>query len=293
MTLPMVTACAPFSADGSECSLDTPSVALPGELRETSGVTVSMRDPSLVWTHNDRGHAPLLYALGRVRARIEVSPSNGDWEDVARGRCDLGACLYIAATGDNEERRDLISFYRVAEPEGEGDGSVEAERYRMVLPDGPRDIEAMYVLPTDQIFFVTKGRNHPVTVYRYPSPLRSDAIVTLVEVQRLTSGPVAPPRMVTGASATLDGNIVAIRTYQSLEFFSVTGGERLLESDFGRVDLRPLREAQGEGIGFGADGTIVLTSESAGGVAPSLTFLSCDLNPAVFEQPEPTPGPEA
>ena len=292
----MVTACAPPSADLSECRFEPPSVHLPAHPPDPRRVPAHLPDAPPGPAPTDRGHAPLLYAVdraGRVRARVEVNPSNGDWEDVARGRCDLGACLYIAATGDNEERRDLISFYRLAEPEGEGDGSVEAERYRMVLPDGPRDIEAMYVLPTDQIFCVTKGRNHPVTVYRYPLPLRSDAIVTLIEVQRLTDGPPAPPRQVTGASATLDGRTVAIRTYQSLEFFSVTGGERRLESDFGRVDLRPLREAQGEGIGFGANGTIVLTSESAGGVGPSLTFLSCDLNPAVFEQPEPTPGPEA
>jgi hypothetical protein len=148
----------------------------------------------------------------------------------------------------------------------------------MELPDGPRDIEAMYVLPPEQIFFVTKGRNHPVTIYRYPLPLRSDEVVTLVEVQRLTTDRVARGRMVTGASATLDGSTVAIRTYETLEFFSVTAGERLLESDLGRVDLRSLGEAQGEGVGFGADGTVVLTSESAGGVGASLTFLSCDLN---------------
>ena len=84
--------------------------------------------------------------------------------------------------------------------------------------------------------------------------------------------------MVTGASATLDGGTVAIRTYDTLEFFTVTGGERLLESDLGRVDLRSLREAQGEGVGFGDNGTIVLSSESAGWVGPSLTLLSCNLN---------------
>ena len=32
-----------------------------------------------------------------------------------------------------------------------------------------------------------------------------------------------------------------------------------------------------------ADGTIVLTSESAGGVGASLTFLSCDLNPPALD----------
>ena len=280
-TLLAVMACGNYRADESDCTLDGPPTTLPGALRETSGVAAGIRNPSLVWTHNDRGNRPVLYAVdrdGQVHARIELNQPNDDWEDVARGRCDLGACLYVADTGDNEERRDIISFYRLAEPEGEGDRRVEAERYRMVLPDGPRDIEAMYVLPTDQIFFVTKGRNHPVTIYRYPSPLRSEGVVTLVEVQRLTAGPVARPRMVTGASATLDGGTVAIRTYESLEFFDVTGGEELLESGVGRVDLRMLQESQGEGVGLGTNGAIVLSSESVGGSRPSLTFLSCSLN---------------
>ena len=201
-----------------------------------------------------------------------------DWEDIARGRCDLGPCLYIAGTGDNAERRDIISFYRLAEPDGLRDQTVDAERYRMVLPDGPRDIEAMYVLPTDRIFLVTKGRNHPVTVYRYPLPLRSEDVVTLVEVQRLTDGPAALPRQVTGASATLDGGTVAIRTYGSLQFFDVSEGDLLVRSGEGPVDLRPLRETQGEGVSVAANGEIILSSERAGGSGPSLTFLSCELN---------------
>ncbi len=294
MTLAAVAACGHFPANGSECRSVGPSVALPSALLETSGVAVSVRNPGLVWTHNDGDRRPFLYRVdrdGRVQARIEVDQSLDDWEDIARGPCDLGACLYLADTGDNNERRDHISLYRLAEPEGEGDQRVDAERYRMVLPDGPRDIEAMYVLPTEQIFFVTKGRNHPVTIYRYPPPLRSEDTVTLVEVQRLTTGRMSRPRMVTGASATLDGSTVVIRTYETLEFFAVTGGERLLESDLGRVDLRALREGQGEGVGFGANGTIVLTSESARGVGPSLTFLSCNLDPTELDQPEPTQGP--
>ncbi len=277
MTLIAATACADFRADESDCELDVPLVRLPSELRETSGVTAGLRNPSLIWTHNDQGNGPVLYAVdrdGRIHARVEVNESNrDDWEDIARGRCELGACLYIAGTGDNTERRDVISFYRLAEPEGEGERTVDAERYRMVLPDGPRDIEAMYVLPTDQVFLVTKGRNHPVTVYRYPLPLRSESVVTLTEVQRLTDGPVALPRMVTGASATLDGGTVVIRTYQSLEFFQVTDGGVLVPSGEGPVNLVPLGEAQGEGVGFGTDGRIILSSEGAGFWGPTFAFL--------------------
>ena len=278
---PLVTGCGYYRVDGPDCRPLGPSIALPIDLVETSGVAASIRNPGLVWTHNDQGHGAFLYAIdgdGQLRARIELNQRNRDWEDIARGHCSLGACLYVADTGDNDERRNSISIYRLAEPEAEGSMRADAERFRMVLPDGPRDIEAMYVLPTEQIFFVTKGRNHPVTIYRYPSPLRSEETVTLVEVQRLTTGPVAVPRMVTGASATLDGSTVVIRTYESLSFYDVTEGGRLLESYGGRVNLRTLRESQGEGVGIGTEGAVYLTSEARAGSRPSLTFLKCVLN---------------
>ena len=277
IALPSLTVCGHSLVEGPECRPLGPSIALPNLLRETSGVAVGVRNPELIWTHND-GRRPLLYALdhdGRVQARVELNQSPRDWEDIARAACDLGTCLYAADTGDNEERRNAISFYRLAEPDAEGNHAVDAVRYQMELPDGPRDIEAIYVLPPDRVFFVTKGRNHPVTIYRYPPPLRSEEVVTLVEVQELTAGPAALPRMVTGASASLDGSTVAIRTYESLSFYEVVEGERLLMTDEGRVNLRSLGEVQGEGVGIGVDGEVVLSSEAAAGFGPSLTFLNC------------------
>jgi len=268
------------AAVDSQCSPVGPSIALPNALRETSGVASGLRNPDWVWTHND-GRQPFLYAFdhdGQLRARVELNRTPRDWEDIARALCDLGNCLYAADTGDNAERRDDVSFYRLAEPEGTGEGTADVVRYRMALPDGPRDIEAMYVLPTDQVFFVTKGRNHPITIYRYPLPLRSEDVVTLEEVQRLTSDPTGLAQMVTGASATLDGSTVAIRTYQSLEFFYVSEGERLIRTGEERVNLRSLGEAQGEGVGFGYDGEIVLSSEAALGSGPTFTFLTCVLS---------------
>ena len=237
--LPLILSCGLSVGDGPGCRLDGPPVALPEVLDETSGLAVRIRDPSRIWTHNDSGHEPHLYALndaGALHATVEVDQRNRDWEDIDRGRCGAGSCLYLADTGDNLEGHTRVALYRVPEPDGRVDGTVSADRYLMQLPDGPRDLEAMYVLPDERIFFVTKGRNHPVTLYRYPPPLRPDAVVTLERVQMMSSGPVAPPRYVTGASATLDGAMVAIPTYETLEFFTVT------END----ELRPLGGRPGE-----------------------------------------------
>jgi len=193
-----------------------------------------------------------------------------------RSRCAEGSCLYVADTGDNQERQAQVALYRLPEPDGRADGTAAADRYLMRFPDGPRDVEAMYILPDERVFFVTKGRNHPVTIFRYPPPLRPDTVVTLEPVQVMSSGPVAPPRYVTGASATLDGSTVVIRTYETLEFYSVTSNEELRPLDDARVNLRTLREPQGEAVAFLPDGRLVLSSESGFTSLPSIVMLSCE-----------------
>ena len=194
--LPFVLSCGLSLGDGPRCRLDGPPLVLPDVLDETSGLAVGIRDPGRIWTHNDSGHEPRLFALdsaGVLHATVEVNQRNRDWEDMDRARCGQGSCLYLADTGDNQERRSRVFLYRLPEPDGRADGAASADQFSMQFPDGSRDVEAMYVLPDEKIFFVTKGRNHPITIFRYPPPLRPDTIVTLEPVQVLSSGPVAPP----------------------------------------------------------------------------------------------------
>jgi len=54
------------------------------------------------------------------------------------------------------------------------------------------------------------------------------------------------------------------------------GGTELVLLEDGTVNLRTLREAQGEGVGVGEDGLVVLTSEGGPtGGAGSITVLRC------------------
>ena len=92
--------------------------------------------------------------------------------------CPGGTCLYIADTGDNAEERAQIVLYRVPEPVPEVP-SASAEAFQMVFPDEPQDVEAMFVLPGEQVYFVTKGAERPIALYRYPGPLRTDQTVEL------------------------------------------------------------------------------------------------------------------
>jgi hypothetical protein len=265
----------------SDCRPAGPPSPLPEAVSESSGVAWSRVRPEVLWTHNDSDHEATLYAMdtrGKLLGAVPLRDAvNRDWEDMAAGQCAIGHCLYVGDIGDNAEVRDRIVLYRVEDTGSFGATPRGAEAFPMVLPDGPRDMEALFVLPGEELYFITKGRSHPVTVYRYPPPLRAGETVTLEEVQTLTEGPVAIPYQVTGADASPDGRLVAVRTYESLTFYRMSRG-RLVPLRGGRVELRTLGEAQGEAVGIGPDGLLALTSEAGFlGRGAVLNILECGI----------------
>lgn len=276
---------APIATAGPGCTELGPPVVLSRDIAETSGIAVGRRNPGVLWTHND-GDSDL-FALdrsGRIMGRFDVPVRMRDWEDLEAASCPGGgACLYLADTGDNREGRAPgdIRIVRVREPEVAGDRrdrrTLEADVFPIALPDGPRDVEALFVLPEGTPYLVTKGGSDGVTVYRYPGTLRPDTVV-LEEVQRLSATSRQLLDRVTGASASPDGSWVAIRTYQALEFYRVED-DRLVHVDGGLANLQSLTEIQGEAVGIGPEGMVALTSEGGPlGGPPSMRLLRCRLD---------------
>jgi hypothetical protein len=255
-------------------------VALPPALDEASGVAVSRAHPGVFWVHGD-GREPLLFAVDASGTRVGrfslAADAFIDWEDMEIAACHSIDCLYLADTGDNEEERPDLRILRLPEPDPRGGASTtEVEELRVRLPDGGRDVEAIFVLPGERLHLVTKGRNHPVTIYRNAGPLRVDSVVLLEEVQRLGDAPRALPRQVTGASASPDGTRVAIRTYETVTFYAVDGDTLALDGE--TLNLRTLREPQGEGVGLGDEGLVALVSEAGPiGSRGSLALVRCEL----------------
>jgi hypothetical protein len=199
-----------------------------------------------------------------------VGARAADWEDIALAHCpdQPGSCLYIADTGDNSEKRKVVSLYVVAEPDPgafavprDSLRTAPARELRFTYPDGPHDVEAMFVDPGGTATLVTKGRRDVVQRFVIPSPSFSRDSVgallvdTLPIIPQLTLG-----RLVTGAAISPRGSRVVVRTYSELYFFTRTPEGNLRPE--GKACWLGAAEPQGEGVAFLDENTLVLTSES-------------------------------
>ena len=156
--------------------------ALIPELAESSGLAVSVRNPGLLWSHNDSGNAAVLFALdatGAVRGRVRVPIRTRDWEDISAARCPLGDCLYIADIGDNRLTRRQVQIYRVPEPAPGDAETARPEVFNASYEDGPHNAEAMFVVDADA-FIITRDRTGGV--YRATMPRSGDSALTFHRV---------------------------------------------------------------------------------------------------------------
>jgi hypothetical protein len=251
-------------------------------LHEASGVAASRAHHQVLWTHNDSG-PPVVVAIdpsGSVKARVRVTGATvEDWEDIAVGACPSGSCLYIADIGDNDGKRSSISIYRVPEPAADERATPAAEVYRASYPEGPRDAEAFFVTRDGGMFIVTKGVSTPTGLYRFPRQARAGATVTLERIGQSLGEPTGDNERITGGAVSPDDRWVALRTHDAIRLFDAAAATAGRWQEVHRVDVRALREPQGEGITFAPDGSVYLVGEGGkNGTAGTLGRLECNLS---------------
>jgi len=255
------------------------------DISESSGVAVSRRHPGVLWTHNDSGSDPILFAVdlaGNELGRFVVTGARSeDWEDIALGPCPEGdsSCLFIGDTGDNEQRRDHVSIYVVPEPDSiGGTRAVAARRIRVRYPDGPQDVEALAVTSAGDLLLITRGRHGPIRTYHIPRDELSGRSTQAARWMDLRIEPqLMVGRLVTGAAVSTDGSTLAVRTYTELYFFDLTdqpGTPRRIGSCW-----LGLKEPQGEAVDFLDDSTLVFTSEAARGRRGGISRVRCPVFP--------------
>jgi hypothetical protein len=266
---------------------------------ESSGVAVSRAYPGVLWTHNDSGDRPYLYATdlrGTDRGALLVPGAQAiDWEDMSLGPCPTrvtaDTCIYLADTGDNLEFRPYVTIYAIPEPappERASDtlGTTRAPAVlRLRYPDGSHDVEAVYVSPRDTaLFLVSKGatRGSAIRLYRVDrSAWRTGdtttgiAVATLVQTLDIRPSSEAG-RLVTAGAVRPDGRVVALRTYSEIYLFYPGVGGRLLAAREHPCNISGL-EIGGEAIDFLDDSTFVLTSEAGRSRRGTIDTVHCRL----------------
>jgi hypothetical protein len=244
------------------------------EATELSGLAVSAAQPGVLWTHNDSGDRPRLFALrtdGSLIASLDVPGAEAvDWEDLAVGPA---GDLLVGDLGDNEARRDHVDVYRVPEPRlAERPAATgPAARLRLTYPDGPHDAESLLAdRRTGEIVVVTKRLSGRSGVYAATVPPRGTAgSATLRHAGDVELGLGG---LATAGDVSADGRTVALRTYTTLFAWKRRPGRSIAAT---MTDSRPCtgrvslgREGQGEALALNRDGRSFFTVPE--GAAPLL-----------------------
>ena len=291
LLIPMILICGCSGAEPDAPAPDAPPgiparLSIPGELEdkaiaEASGLAASNRRPDALWTHNDSGAKPRLYAIdltGKALGRAKIRDAkNRDWEDIASFTLDGNPYLLVADVGDNNHKRNRVTLYVIEEPDLSVDTKPDlmpAWRIDFSYPGGPRDVESVAVdIESERVLLLTK-RTIPAELYAIPLRPATDEIIEATLLGNINTLPQPARRDIdfarktddwhwqpTGMDIAPDGSAIAIVTYLPAIYLYQRKGDWL--STLQQSPLRfPLRLRKPESIAFSADSrSLFVTNE--------------------------------
>ena len=252
---------------------------------ESSGAIRGTVNPGLVWTLDDSGNPPILFAIdttGRVEAAVRLDGAvNVDWETISIGPCGRSddPCLYVGDLGDNLARRRSVTVYRLPEPALHPNPPVHLPVQDSLViryTSGAQDVEAMAVTAAGDLLLVGKGWRERPAVFVVPDSAWNGGrfLAAPVDTLPIETG-LFRGALVTDAALSPDQRRLAVRTYREIYFF---GRDRRNRFDLRRPEAVcdvSGREPQGEGIAYWDDRTLVLTSERLFGADGTVLLVRC------------------
>jgi len=249
-------------------------------IKEASGIAASQKNPGVLWTHNDSGGQPEIYAMRSDGKHLGVFQLEGaglrDWEDIAvgPGSEDGESYIYIGDIGDNDGIWVEKYIYRLPEPvidlnSEPIDTVLAVETITIVYPQNvKRDVETFMVDPLTRDWILISKREENVLVYRVPFPQSTSETVTAEELASLNFSAAV------GGDISPDGKEVLIKTYDKVFYWCRTSGQTLQQM-FTKppVQLPYSFEPQGEAICWAQDaGGYFTTSEELFNIQAHVNF---------------------
>jgi hypothetical protein len=241
---------------------------LPSYLCETSGL-IYYND--LVWTFNDSGGEPELYAWSEKKQKIDkrvtlINGFNYDWEDITQD----SSFIYIGDIGNNFGNRDNLCIYKIKKKHllKKGNKAVMAQKITYTYPGynsnsilkfkrSSFDCEALIAIH-DSLYLFTKDWNtHHSRIYSLPTT-PGDYTANFI-------GEFNSKGLITGAD--YDGKKLILIGYKDNSDFlwvynDFQGGS--LNSKEGRhIILDSFQGAQTEGIAIKDDNIIYISNEKS------------------------------
>ncbi|XP_069134161.1 uncharacterized protein [Argopecten irradians] len=223
---------------------------------EASGLAASRLHDGILYTQNDHGDAPHIYAINSSDASLVSiltisGAENHDWEDLAVGPCTQGSstfCIYIADTGyssANDDEANII--YRVQEPT-----SLTDEHQTLNVDSTLRfswneeESQALMVDPQANVYLISNVRSGRGMVVKLPQ-VWGQAVPT--PVSSSTFLPILTTHHdPTAADISPDGKRLLVKAKSHVFYWSVPDGDYLAAVTKPPIELPYIHESLGEAI---------------------------------------------
>jgi hypothetical protein len=264
---------APASAGPCASYLDAVSMGSVDDsaLNELSGLAVSRQNPGILWTHEDSGGSPDLYALdfsGATVATIHLEGiTNHDWEDIAIGPCDAGWCIVVGEIGTASYDHSVLTVEEPLLGTAPVELTVTPRVQAFTYPGDSEDAEGLALLPDGTPIIVSKRTDATAGIYA----LTPDATVLewLSDVPTGASSEDLTARA-TAADLSTDGTALLLRTYLHLYTVDVTD----IAAPADPESLKFALELQGEAVAWDpVQGGFWQVGE---GTHPTLYYTGCE-----------------
>lgn len=206
------------------------------KINESSGLACSTRDKHILWTHNDSGHMPIIFAMdnmGQDMGTFHLEDIESyDWEDMDAFEYQGEHYLLIADTGDNFSMRWDYRIYVIKEPELRNKSRSAISpvwSFAFKYKDGRSyDVESVAVdILREKIIMLTKRTAHAIM---FELPLKpADQAETQIAVKTGEFKEIVNP---SALDISADGQLMSINTYRRIHRFRRSSNKNEQQSDW-------------------------------------------------------------